>query len=617
MWMIWAHSRSGFTRSVWPALLVVLGVVLVPSACILWFMTEALHNERMAVRQKLSAVYRQDLENGQKRLDEHWLAVQAMMASSAEQPPAEAFARMVERNGCGGALVYREGRLAYPVLALPGGELSESTVKQAMALQAEARTAARDGKKEQAIGILSGTLQQARYQAARDASGRLIAPDAALFAVDLLEPNDARRVKVVQLLASRLRDYGGTPMLSAQRLFLMKELASRSTERFATAAAEEISLELLERMGETPLSPERVSHEALSRLPGGDLWVLAEPGKQAIGVWSGRQIRDVLAGVSIQPAGAQVEFYEDGISWDAKQDFLVMPLGRYLPRWFVTLRLAGGDPFAAAARRQEVAYLWIGGVGIAAVTLLGAAMAMYLRRQMELTRMKNDLTATVSHELKTPLASMRVLVDTLLEGRYRTAEQQKEYLGLISRESIRLSRLVDNFLTFSRMERNKQTLSLREVSMAEVVKEALEAMGERAGTIGVELAEGLPAVEADRDALATVVVNLLDNAWKYSEGKPIDLKVALVGKQIQVAVKDRGIGIARRHQRRIFQRFYQVDQTLARKAGGCGLGLSIVRYIVEAHGGQISVESQMGVGSTFTVLLPVMAKVEAEAGNGR
>jgi signal transduction histidine kinase len=263
-------------------------------------------------------------------------------------------------------------------------------------------------------------------------------------------------------------------------------------------------------------------------------------------------------------------------------------------------------------------YVWTGGVGIAAIAILGLATGMYLRRQMRLTRLKNDLTATVSHELKTPLSSMRVLVDTLVEGRCKTPQQEKEYLGLIARENQRLSRLIDNFLTFSRMERNKRAFEFRAMEITEVVLAAVEALGERAHAVQVQMAQGLPAIRGDRDALVTVVVNLLDNARKYSpDSKEIDVQVFPHDNDVCIAVKDQGVGIARRHQRKIFQRFYQVDRSLSRPAGGCGLGLSIVRFIVEAHGGRVTVASQLGKGSTFTVRLPGAHSPDVEVDHGR
>jgi signal transduction histidine kinase len=227
---------------------------------------------------------------------------------------------------------------------------------------------------------------------------------------------------------------------------------------------------------------------------------------------------------------------------------------------------------------------------------------------MRLTRLKNDLIATVSHELKTPLASMRMLVDTLLEGRYRDQGQVTEYLQLIGRENQRLSRLIDNFLAFSRMERNKHAFQLAKVPVAEIVAAAVEAVQERFAGPGcqleVEVAPDVPAVVGDRDALVTVLLNLLDNAYKYTrEQKHVCVRAYSANGQVVLEVRDNGIGIPRRAQRRIFERFYQVDQSLTRKAGGCGLGLSIVQFIVTAHGGSIGVASDMASGTTFTVRL--------------
>jgi signal transduction histidine kinase len=185
----------------------------------------------------------------------------------------------------------------------------------------------------------------------------------------------------------------------------------------------------------------------------------------------------------------------------------------------------------------------------------------------------------------------------------------REYLNLIAGENLRLTRLVENFLTFSRIERNRQRFELAETSPAAIVDSALAAMGERLQAPGcqleVELSSGLPAVYADRDALTTVLLNLLDNACKYTPAeKRIRLRAYRQDGRVAFAVEDNGIGIAPRERKRIFRRFYQVDRRLARETGGCGLGLSIVEFIVRAHGGEVTVESRPGAGSTFRVWLP-------------
>ena len=238
-------------------------------------------------------------------------------------------------------------------------------------------------------------------------------------------------------------------------------------------------------------------------------------------------------------------------------------------------------------------------------------------RQIKLSRLKNDFIATVSHELKTPLASMRVLADTLLEGSYEDQKQTKEYLELICKENKRLSGLIDNFLTFSRMERNKQAFEMVRTSPAAIARAAAEAVrtefSQSPCKFDVNINDDLPDVLADRDAIVTVLVNLLDNAYKYSyDDKHIELNVFAQDRSVCFRVSDNGIGMSRRAARNIFKRFYQVDRSLSRHAQGCGLGLSIAKFIIEAHKGTISVDSEPGKGSTFTVKLPVANRSEVK-----
>jgi signal transduction histidine kinase len=205
---------------------------------------------------------------------------------------------------------------------------------------------------------------------------------------------------------------------------------------------------------------------------------------------------------------------------------------------------------------------------------------------------------------------MRVLVDSLLEDTEFDPRKTREYLTLIAGENLRLTRLIENFLTFSRLERNRQHFEFTQVQPTSIVETAAGALHERFDQPGchidIQIEQALPAFCADPDALATVLINLLDNAYKYTRAeKFIVLRVFREGDSVAFEVRDNGIGIAPREQRRIFQRFYQVDQRLARETGGCGLGLAIVTSIVRAHGGRVSVQSQPGEGSVFTVSLPL------------
>jgi signal transduction histidine kinase len=178
---------------------------------------------------------------------------------------------------------------------------------------------------------------------------------------------------------------------------------------------------------------------------------------------------------------------------------------------------------------------------------------------------------------------------------------------MIAMENARLSQLIDNFLTFSRLERGKHRFDIQPADAAEVVRRAVDAVAEQYSAAGAALrvgaAQTLP-IRGDAGALVTVVVNLLDNALKYtSETKCVAVTAQREGDRVRIAVEDNGIGLSPRAARRVFDRFYQVDQRLSRASGGCGLGLSIVKSIVEAHGGRVTVESRLGEGSTFSVTL--------------
>ena len=266
--------------------------------------------------------------------------------------------------------------------------------------------------------------------------------------------------------------------------------------------------------------------------------------------------------------------------------------------------------FEAAADKQIDAYFWTGVLVIVVIVIVAGLIAGAVRRQMRLTRLKNDLVATVSHELKTPLSSMRLLVDTLLDDERFDERKVHEYLQLIAKENARLSHLIDNFLTFSRMQRNKPAFNLAEIEAAEIANTAVEAAGEKFNTaqyrLDVETAVVLPRIVADTDALVAVVMNLLENAYKYTEDdKRITLRTYANGACVCFEVQDNGIGLSRRAAKKVFERFYQADQRLSRAGGGCGLGLSIVKFIVTAHGGSVSVASEPGRGSTFTVRIPI------------
>lgn len=281
--------------------------------------------------------------------------------------------------------------------------------------------------------------------------------------------------------------------------------------------------------------------------------------------------------------------------------------------WQVQLYLVEQGSVNDSVREQFRTYAWTAGIVAVAICIIAAGAGFAVNRQLRLNELKSTSVATVAHELRTPLASMRMLVDTLREGRYNSEQQVAEYLDLIASENLRLSRLTDNFLTLSRLERNEHAIHLAPTPAREVIERAANSMRAKLETPGChftfDVPDELPAITADRDALALVIANLLDNAVKYTgEEKKITLHARDASGRVFIAVTDNGIGLSRAERKNIFRQFYQVDQKLSRSRGGCGLGLALVQHIVEAHGGRVDIESQLGRGSTFTISIPIAAQ---------
>ena len=248
------------------------------------------------------------------------------------------------------------------------------------------------------------------------------------------------------------------------------------------------------------------------------------------------------------------------------------------------------------------------------VVLLGG-MALALRaasREMRLSQMKSDFVSNVSHELRTPLASIRVFGEFLKLGRAVTAEKVMEYGEYIETESRRLSRLINNILDFAKIESGRKTYQFHRADVREVVEETLRTFEVRLRNSGFQIrfdasaARGLPPAAIDADAIGQALSNLLDNAVKYSDGaKEIGVRLERDADWIVISVTDSGIGISKQEQRKIFDRFHRVSTGLVHDVKGSGLGLSIVSHIVRAHRGKVTVASEPGKGSTFSLRLPI------------
>jgi signal transduction histidine kinase len=294
---------------------------------------------------------------------------------------------------------------------------------------------------------------------------------------------------------------------------------------------------------------------------------------------------------------------------DMSADSEAIAAGSWLPGWQLSFMPIESSEFEEDNRQHRVLYVSVALAGIGVIAIVGVVAAGSLRRHLRLARMKTDLVAAASHELRSPLASMRVLVDGLLADATLDPRKTREYLELLSVENARLSRLIENFLTFSLLERDRHRFVLAPADPAAIIAAAVETVRDRVPAdcdLRVEVPASMPVVMADADALRTALINLLENALKYT---PDDKRIIVRAScdddgAVVFAVEDNGIGIPVREQRRIFRRFYRVDQRLSRETSGVGLGLSIVELIMRGHHGTVTVHSAPGAGSTFTLRVP-------------
>lgn len=259
----------------------------------------------------------------------------------------------------------------------------------------------------------------------------------------------------------------------------------------------------------------------------------------------------------------------------------------------------------------QLAFIGLMGLAILTATAFGYR---YTVRQLELAQLKSAFVSNVTHELKTPVALIRLAVETLEMRRVKSPEETDRFLRTIGRETQRLGQLVDNILDFARLEAGQVTFRFAPVDLPGLVTDVLETLKPRLDhlefMVETDVSDALPPARGDAMALTHCLLNLLDNAIKYSRTRrEIRISGAARDGTVSLSVSDRGIGIAPADRRRIFEKFVRLEDGLVHDVRGAGLGLSLVDQIVRAHGGRVDVVSAVGEGSTFTLVLPVATEV--------
>jgi signal transduction histidine kinase len=303
----------------------------------------------------------------------------------------------------------------------------------------------------------------------------------------------------------------------------------------------------------------------------------------------------------------------DGFQGDWKHPFVATEIGEVLPHWEAALYLVDPGQISRAARTLRLTFGAIVLLLVAAIVAGGSLIAADVRRQVLLAQQKTDFVSNVSHELKTPLTSIRMFADLLAEKRVPDEERQATYLRIIAAEASRLTRLINNVLDFARLERGaKSTGEHRACDLVEAVRDVVETCGPHLEAAGIAFqseveAESLP-IRGDRDALAQIILNLVSNAEKYG-GNDILVRVrrqdTAGGALGCVDVLDRGAGIPAAEARTIFEPFHRLDDSLSSGIPGSGLGLTLARRMARAHGGDVTYSARAGGGSCFTLTVPL------------
>ncbi len=283
-----------------------------------------------------------------------------------------------------------------------------------------------------------------------------------------------------------------------------------------------------------------------------------------------------------------------------------------LPNYYLGIKFKGKTVEDLVNQRSSTNLILI---LVLSVLLIGAGIIVFLniKKEIELSQLKADFVSNVSHEIKTPLALISMFAETLEKGRVKTEEKKHEYYSIIIQETGRLGKIVNKILNFSKIEAGKRLYNLTETDLNKVVENVFSTykfhLNNNGFDFNIEQQPSLPIVKADEEAISEALINLIDNAVKYSDNnKSIKLSTGKKNDSVFITVEDKGVGISEKDKKKIFDKFFRVQSGDIYNSKGTGLGLTIVKHIMDAHNGKIELNSQLGKGSTFKLIFNVNQK---------
>jgi len=324
-----------------------------------------------------------------------------------------------------------------------------------------------------------------------------------------------------------------------------------------------------------------------------------------------------IANTLAQTSSIQVrlidETIQNGISDNSDvipKDALSITFRQFPFPWRLIVTLTVLENLKNTALKENIIYGALLAVIVVLMCLGALLIVRDISRESETTRHKSEFVHNISHELKTPLTLIRLYGETLRDKKNLSEENRRQAFEIITRESERLSYMINNVLDFSRIEMGRREFNLKTGHLSELIRETLESyryhLEKKGFTIQKEISYDIPPMDFDREAMASVLVNLLSNSMKFSpDKKEVSVRLFRDRDNAVIQVADKGIGISGKEVDKIFQRFFRSENQVVSESRGSGLGLTIVKHIAEAHGGHVDVESEPGKGSVFSVILPI------------
>ena len=602
--------------------------VALPAVAWVWTTVRTLDRDRRDWTQELQTLHRFRLEEAIRTLD---VELKARGSRAGHQtPPEVSEAGVVFRDLLGdvgegappegapdGLLVLAaDGTPLYPAPAVGVIDPPEADVRGEALMGAFHQRLLTQSMGDAYLGLAAQWVEQG-LEGSRSPSGRLYLPSIELAALQQLSRQDARFEPTLESLARRVTRHAAPLMPASQRLFLWRELQRLGARaRLPTESAEVLGLAVIQELKGKPDrdQPSAKTVRLSGDGPSQEIWLVPAPGGGVIWLYRRERLHGELearVNHSLGPQGYRAQLVTQGNPVSGVGN-LQASIGSVLPGWALRLDTSVATAeLAGSARRQAALQI----ASAASAVILGAVLSVLAVRRflqrVRLTEVRHDFLTTISHELRTPMTSIRMLIETLVSDPNPQPDRTRAYLEVVSRETLRLGRLVDDYLTFARLERGGMNYDFQPTAPETVVEAAVRSVEPRFAAPGcdfrTEIARELPMIQADVPSLTTALLNLLENAHKYTGAdKRILLTVTQSGSTLCFAVIDNGRGFDPRQRSRIFEKFYRAEGT-GNSVTGAGLGLHIVKSIVDAHGGRVEVETTPGEGSRFAIHVPVVS----------